>query len=358
MTLHFYQPPTQEPEITQAILKSCYLPLLLMLNQQSGFGLTFNMAGSLLLQLKDMGETEFFTLTKQLIADGKIELVNSVAYHPLMPLTQPKCVTRQIKKNAQILHDLLGVSSPVVFFPPELAVDMAILNLIPNKYVLVDQTAVDSKSIAKYQDKYLLINNRPVCELLRSYPARLAAKGVLELADHETKDLLVTVNDAELFGHHYVERLEVLQDLLASSDFTFITASQAVEKFDHQGVEVSKINDSTWQDCDKFELWNKNILQKQYLDLLQMVYKFAGDSDAFDRANSSCYLYWLSNWPWWHPGFVEKGAQNLLPLIKDSPQTQAAYDKFIEDMWAYHASGEVEKNYQKYDQVRAKTLGI
>ena len=103
--MHFYQPPTQELKITKSVLENCYLPLLRMLSAKSGFGLTLNISGSLMIQLKKSGANEFFDLIKQLIADGKIEMVNSAMYHPLMPITPKDVLERQIVKNSQTLKD-------------------------------------------------------------------------------------------------------------------------------------------------------------------------------------------------------------------------------------------------------------
>jgi len=59
----------------------------------------------------------------------------------------------------------------------------------------------------------------------------------------------------------------------------------------------------------------------------------------------------LSNWPWWHPGLVEKGASNLIKSVKNA-KAEAVYQDFIQSMWRYHKSGKVEMNYQKYGEVR------
>src|SRR5258708_5385530 len=143
MVLHFYQPPTQEPEITKTVLKSCYLPLLRILSEKSGFGLTLNISGGLLLQLKKLGADEFFDLVKKLIGDGKIEIVNSVMYHPLIPIIPKDVITRQINKNRETLKEMLGVETTTGFFPPELALDSESLNLIDSKYIFIDESSLE-----------------------------------------------------------------------------------------------------------------------------------------------------------------------------------------------------------------------
>lgn len=368
MVLHFYQPPTQELKITKSVLEACYLPLLKMLSGKSGFGLTLNISGSLMVQLKKSGANEFFDLVKKLIADGKAEIVNSAMYHPLMPITPKDILERQIETNSQTLKNLLGVESTAGFFPPELAVDKDTLDSIDSNYILVDENAAESKSgmsdsIAKYGEKYLLINNRQIGELFRSYPQRLSVETVINLAQKSSNEenLIVTANDAELFGHHYAERLQVLAELLDTKEIKFITGSEAVAKFGNNARTVSVINPSTWQGCNSFDLWNKNVLQNEYLELLKSVYGLTRGSlegtaeDLFDQANSSCYLYWLSNWPWWHPDLVGTGARNLIKCVRMSnidnqkkAKAEEAYHVFLNKMWQYHWSDQVEEKYKEW----------
>ncbi len=369
MVLHFYQPPTQDVMTTRTILESCYLPLLRMLSRKSGFGLTFNMSGSLLVQLKQLGTDEFFHLVRKLIDEKKVEIVTSVMYHPLMPLTPKDVLIRQIEKNNQTLKNLLGVEKIEGFFPPELAVNTASLDLVNQSYIIIDETALKTKSnlqqsLVKYRKKYLLINNRQVCELMRSYPKKLSAKLVLEAQkNREEEGLIVIANDAELFGHHYSERLEVLVDLLDRKDITFIKTSEAVAQFGDHAISISGIKDSTWQDGQSFDLWTKNPLQKNYLKLLKATYELtSGSSDAaaldfFDQGNSSCYLYWLSNWPWWHPDLVESGAIQLIRTIRglsiakeDKIRLEKMYHSFLQRLWLYHWSGTVESKYKERDE--------
>lgn len=320
MLLHFYQPPTQEDNITWNILTFCYLPLLRMLDHKSGFGLTLNITGCLSDQLKKIKADEFFELIERLEIGGKIELVDSMKYHPIMPLFSEDVLKRQISTGAN------------TFFPPELAIDQKTLDLIPNKYVFVDETALNAKTpIAKHKDKYLLVNNRQICNLFRSYQGNLEAKMITDLV---TSDLTVVANDVELFGHHYTERLQVLSDLLDNPNLKFIRSSEAIEKFGQDSPEVMGIKSSSWQECSEFDLWNKNELQIEYLELLKTC--------DVDSAFSSCYLYWLSNWPWWHPGLVRSGVELM-------PKTNAT-EKFLEHMWVYHNSGQVEKNYEAFNK--------
>jgi len=329
LVLHFYQPPTQEDNITWNILIFCYLPLLRMLDSKSDYGITVNINACLVDQIRKLGSPEFFELIDRLARDGKIEFLNSAKYHPLLHLIPSEVLARQIQTE----YKTRG------FFPSELAVNEAALDQLPYEYVLIDETSLEQYSpLVRYKNKFLLANKRNICELLRGYQGQLKAQNVVELL---SEGLNVTVNDAELFGHHYTERLKILADLLDRTDIKFLTVSQAIAQFGDTALKVDHVKPSTWQNCREFALWDRNELQREYLKLL----KLTPDVDA---AYSSCYLYWLSNWPWWHPGLVERGV-NSLPK---SPQTKT----FLELMHAYHTSGKVEDNYQKFNQSDSKYL--
>lgn len=370
MILHFYQPPTQEPEITKTVLESCYLPLLRILSEKSGFGLTVNISGSLILQLKQMEAYEFFDLVKKLIHEGKIEIINSVMYHPLIPITPKDVVIRQIGKNSQTLKSLLDVEVTDGFFPPELAINNESLNVINSNYIMIDESSLKTtgkikNSIVKYGQKYLIINNHQLCEIMRAYPKKLFVETLVNFMQKISDEdgLVVTVNDAELFGHHYSERLQLLVDLLDTKSITFIKASESVARFGNRAAIISDIKASSWEDCKGFSLWNKNPLQKKYLKLLHIVYELtsgnldSASEDFFDQSNSSCYLYWLSNHPWWHPDLVEKGTKQLMKCIRSSQisgekkiMVEKLYFNFLKDMWQYHWSGMVQIKYKEYDR--------
>ncbi|MEK7571818.1 MAG: hypothetical protein AAB553_06100 [Patescibacteria group bacterium] len=374
LILHFYQPPTQELSITKEVLESCYLPLLRMLSKKSHVGLTFNISGSLLVQLKELDANEFFDLVKRLIEEKKIEIVTSVMYHPLMPLTPKDVLIRQIEKNSQTLKDLLGVEKLEGFFPPELAVNVVSLELVNTPYIVIDETALPTKSkpqsLIKYGKKYLLVNNRQVCELMRAYPKRLSAERVVTLAqrNRDEKDLVIIANDAELFGHHYSERLDVLADLLDRKNITFIKASEVVTMFGSSAISISSIKASTWQDSQGFNLWTKTPLQRKYLKFLKEIYELSLDHsgkevlDFLDQGYSSCYLYWLSNWPWWHPDLVESGAAQLIRAVRrmsipneEKSRLEKMYYRFLQNLWQYHWSGKVETKYRERDEKLLKT---
>ncbi len=144
--LHFYQPPVQDLAITKLVLNSCYIPLLKLIKSQPEVRLTINMAGCLLEQLVKMQQTEFLDLLDEVVGGGQVELVNSPAFHPIIPLSPMEVVERQIEKQRLFTKDAIGREPGRGLFPPELAVEEKLVKWAQGKYdyVIVDETAVSS----------------------------------------------------------------------------------------------------------------------------------------------------------------------------------------------------------------------
>src|SRR3989344_2064132 len=101
LILHFYQPPSQSLTLTELILRSSYLPFLDLLLTHPEIQMTLNISASLLLQLEQIKDHDFFE---------------------------------------KFCH-----SKPVPgFFPPELAVDEKVLRLISKQ---MDFTIIDESSL-------------------------------------------------------------------------------------------------------------------------------------------------------------------------------------------------------------------
>lgn len=372
VVLHFYQPPNQDLSITQSVLESCYLPLLRLLNTKKNFKITLNLSGSLLEQIEKIGSTEFFALVKKLIVDEKVELLNSVMYHSLLPLISSEMQARGSHQNARILERLLGVKSLVGFFPPELAVDHTSLSRFQNQVIFVSEKALSKRKIVHFGSNTLLVGNQKLIHLFRAYPNELDVQKVFHFIQHEypKESLFILPNDAELFGHHYSERLMLLSDLLNSREITFLSIKEAITQFGINAPAVEKIQLSSWQNSSKLHLWTKYRLQKRYLKLATLAAEStAGTSNKqvkkfLDRGWSSCYFYWLSNWPWWYPDIVESGAENLIKSVRSDEslsyeiksKAEKVYYRLLNDIWQYHWSGKVEENYKKYELSREKSL--
>ncbi|OGG19429.1 hypothetical protein A2721_02785 [Candidatus Gottesmanbacteria bacterium RIFCSPHIGHO2_01_FULL_47_48] len=410
LILHFYQPPSQSLTLTELILRSSYLPFLDLLLTHPEIQMTLNISASLLLQLEQIKDHDFFEKIKALGNRGQIEFLNSAIFHPILPLTPLPVITRQIKENAEIVEKFCHSKPVPGFFPPELAVDEKVLRLISKQmdFTIIDESSLNpnfdlkeipKSSIFKFQisNFKFLVSSRSLTELIRGYPTVLHADKLITFINSQIsvpkerganlKSPLVSVSDAEVFGHHYSERTNLLRGLFESGGFRFIKATTALENLKSQVSSLkSSLVASSWQTAREdikagvpFIFWNNphNPLQKKYHRLAQMAYKFLKKCSQeessshtihsaehyFDQGISSCHTYWLSNSPWWHPDLAELGARNLVKTIRTLPvapsQKLAAerfYHRFMLEVWNRHWSGEVENQYRLYDSTRVQFL--
>lgn len=380
LVLHFYQPPTQSLNLTEEILRSCYLPLCNLLLAKENARVSLDFSGSLLLQIQRIPEHELSLKIRQLSETGRVDFLNSPIYHPISPLTPLDVLARQLLENKKVLENFCNVTKFAGIFPPELAIDQKTYDLFrqTEKFVLVDETSGPGLS-----------NNRQLTEIIRSYPTELSAS---KFTDYVSQSLvpspsspLVCATDAEIFGHHYSERINFLKDLFDQKQFEFVKLSEIAAS--PQSLEPrTSIKASSWQTSaedlknnNPYSYWKSatNSLQQRYYELANLAYQAISKVDGelkashvlhsaqthYDQGISSCHPYWLSNLPWWHPDMVEKGAQQLIKAIRTVPianqekhQAETFYHQFLMDLWHHQWSGEVEKKYREFDQNRQKSL--
>lgn len=412
--LHFYQPPTQNLALTETILQSCYLPLLDALERQPEAHFTINLCGSLLEQLEQISSHRFFDRLGALAQRGQIEVLQSPMFHVLLPLTPPDISRRQIKNNTAILQRLCGIAPINGLFPPELAVDQSIIEQF-NDYdiILIDESSVNQQFSfdqiwwqteptkpapgTKKTSAQTVVVSRTISEIIRSVPEAINANKLLDFIQlrapaNQTDVALVSLSDAEIFGHHYVHRLELLKQLLSSERCQFVTLtelrhSQPAQPTPAAATDQSlQIVASTWQTTatdlqhyNPFPLWDNpnNHLHRQFQQLTHLAIASLTDSatrnltdserikaEAYlDRGLSSCHAFWLSNHPWWHPDLAAAGALLIIRAIRSLPLSHAQkktaeelYHSFSLQLWHYHWSDTVTEGYARFDAQRDHLL--
>ena len=121
--LHWYQPYTQKPEILKKIAEESYIPILNSIERNCLGTINCDIAASLIFQLAS-GAPEVLERFRKLKDHGKISLVNTAAYHPILPLVPSEYGKRQLEKNkkAYLEHGLIGAKERLSgVFPPEMA---------------------------------------------------------------------------------------------------------------------------------------------------------------------------------------------------------------------------------------------
>ncbi|MBI5465255.1 hypothetical protein HY946_01445, partial [Candidatus Gottesmanbacteria bacterium] len=143
--LHFYQPPTQFPQITKKIAQESYEKILKIIYYQTGGRLTVNISASLTEQLEALGLGRIIDGFSVLAEEGRIEFVGSAAYHPLLPRIPRSEMVRQIKLNEEINRKYFSSFAPRGFFPPEMAYSPEVGEVVERlgyKWIILDESAL------------------------------------------------------------------------------------------------------------------------------------------------------------------------------------------------------------------------
>lgn len=395
IVLHFYQPPVQDLRVTKQVVESSYIPVLELLEAHPNISVTLNISACLLKQLNKLKRQTFFEKIKLLYSRGQIELLNGPAMHPVIPLISKRTLERQFRKTDWVYKDLLGLDLGKGIFPPELAIDAKNVDELKKygEYFLVDETGLKNKytgeglistpTVVNVMGMKVFVNNRIICDVLRSYTKVLSGQKLADWIKQRTTEnqVIVSVNDVEAFGHHYEERLMALKELFEGNDFEFVKLEQ-LSGMKGEDVEYAE---TSWQNLpeDKhrqgaFWLWRNSVnhLQTSYWELAEMVEKIYNEenghtegyvrdaaSEHLDMGLSSCYAYWLSNWPWWHPDLVEKGVEQLIKCVRTlncskeiKLLAEEKYHKLLLEVWGFHWSGQVEENYRQYEKEWVKLI--
>lgn len=129
--LHLYQPPNQRPDMLEKITKESYLPAMDFVLEHPRVCFAADIARSASEALEQSATGRRFILSlREAVKEKKISLVNTAAYHPILPLIPEKEIKRQLILNEISYKELLKddyIKCEGVF-PPEMAFSE---NIIP-----------------------------------------------------------------------------------------------------------------------------------------------------------------------------------------------------------------------------------
>ncbi len=214
--LHFYQPPTQTPQVLRKICNESYRPLLHVFEEYPNARLAVNFNGVLTDMLMDCGHKDIVEGFRSLAEMGQIEFTGTGKYHPILPLIPREEVKRQINLNAQTNRRFFGRAyAPQGFFPPELCYSQGILQPIIEsgcRWTILSGIAcraawpVDLIYRAKSDGQEIAVFFR---DDVLSNRISFQALGPREFIAHleqwqgERRNIyVVTAMDAETYGHH------------------------------------------------------------------------------------------------------------------------------------------------------------
>jgi len=400
--LHFYQPSGQKNDLLEKIVNQSYRPILSLLRKFPGAKLNINLNGCLTEQLNFFYQ-DVIDEIRDLVELGQIELVGSAKHHAFLPLIPEKEISRQIELGMKTNRDYLGNAyNPQGFFPTELAYAPRIYRSVVRnkfKYLLVDEISVAGKFGALDWENCFQIENNlnevKVVPVNRYWSNQLRSNHEFYIDDFfwfikeafsDQRVTLITANDAEVFGHHYDNRLKVLEKAFKDSEIKLLTISEYLSASHERRIESVKLLPGTWETVEEdinfkdvskqlpYPLWynpENEVQLKQWklawLAISNMAYflqpkndvgwTWHASRDHLDKGLSSCYWWWASCRPWWNPDMICEGASHLIKSVRSSKaglkkklMAEKLYAELTELVWGWHWSGESQKRIDVFEK--------
>ncbi len=368
--LHLYQPPTQTKEVVDKIVHECYALIPELLKKHPKMRLTINFSGSLLELLDKHGHKDLIETYRKFVKEGRVELVGSAMYHPLMPLVSPEMMKRQIKRNNAVLKGYFGDAYvPRGFYFPEMAYSRAAGEVVKElgfEWTILDEihssVPVEPDITYKILDSGLIavFRNR---EFSRSFPPEFIMTNL-----NRAPDPLVTAHDGELYGHWHTDDKGFYEKAFTAGNIRMLTVSEYIqERKDGKAIKLRKASWESTEDelavRNPFALWNapnNEVHQKlwQFAAMAEKIVMAHPKDEHFERAETildkgfaSCAWWWASGrklGPFspvsWNPTEIEKGAVTLLNSVRslktiplaDRLKVEKAFSIFRELVWTIH----------------------
>jgi predicted glycosyl hydrolase (DUF1957 family) len=374
--LHLYQPPSINEDTIRAVQRNSYSFIVKILKENKKAKITVNINASLMEHLEEFGYSDLIKDINKLALRGKIELVLSAAYHPVLALIPIEEAKRQIKKSLETSKKYFPKVNIKGFFFPEMVYDKRVakyLKTIGIKWIILDELSYKGKfNQVDYSKKYIDKNSGlQIVFRNRNYSKDYPPKIILELLKEKyLQEVVLSGTDAELYGDRHVDYTGDFYYAVNNKKVDCQTVGDFLSGLKQKEVINPKI--ASWDTSEKelkggeaLYLW-KNPKNKIHIKLweltnlsLKLVKRNKRDKGyswaryRLDRGLSSCVYWWASEknfdlWdgPSWHPDQVISGAEDLIKSIrslgsisiKDKLKAEKMYLKIEELVWKKHWS--------------------
>ena len=387
--LHFYQPYNQQPDILERIVNESYRKIISGLAINPKAKITVNINAGLTELLVKNGYRDVVDQLRDFAQKGQIQFTGGVKYHPFLPLLPEKEIKRQIKLNDQTNKKYLGKAwQPKGFFSPELAYSKKVANVVKEmgfKWMIAEEVAVEKKDFEKiynikgFDDFKIIFRDKRISVLILSAVVRDLKSLIQEIGQEEIKKkrYLLTVMDAETFGHHRPGLEKFLFQIYKDKKIPKLFVSDLIKKFGtNQYIEP---RDSTWSSQEQdfwlekekkrsFTLWNHpdNPIHKLQWEftyfVISLVWKINKKAlwykevrQKLDRALQSDQYWWASAKPWWSLEMIEQGAFILKDVIFSIPniskrhknKAELYYRQILDLAFQWQRSGKIRQAYRQ-----------
>jgi len=351
--LHFYQPATLEREVIVEAIKKSYQRIIKALIKNKNIKFTINVNGCLLKKMDELGYRSLIDDMKKLAKRGQIELVGTIAYHPIAPLIPEFEIKKQIKLQETILKKYFGDIKLKGFFLPEMAYSEEAAKLIKKlryEWIILDEIAATGKLSTMDCEKIYLDSSSGLQVVFRqrNHSQDYVPQVINRLLKKHFDGIIITATDAELYGLRHRDVSGGFEKILTDPELKTITISEFI-KLNKDQLET-KVIPSSWESSEAEILANnphaiwrdeQNEIQVKIWELanlaLDTIQKFSNDPQ-FDwaelhlrRGLASCTFWWASGKEMssfktlsWSPDEIERGLNELIKSIRtlDDPDTR------------------------------------
>jgi len=331
---------TNNGKIIRKVSEKCYLPanrlMLELLARHPEFKITYSLSGVLLDQLEEYAP-EVLLSFQELVATGRVELLNETYYHSLAYLYSPTEFRRQVREHRKKLIDLFRYE-PESFRHTELVYNNALAKEVEDLgYRAILAEGADHilgwrSANFLYQPKgapklRLLLKNYKLSDDIafrfssrewREWPLDAAKFATWLGAINGAGELVNLFMDYETFGEHQwadtgiFDFLRALPtELLKHPDNDFVTVGEAARRFAPRD-EIDAPDFYSWADTERdLSAWLGNPMQQDAARRLYALEKPVLRTrderliGSWRRLGTSDHLYYMCT-KWWQDGDVHK----------------------------------------------------
>jgi len=340
--LHCYQPSTQFPDVFHRVVRECYEPIVSILEANTNSCITLNISGALVEQL-GMSYGGLLGRIKSLQTLGRVDLTGSACYHPLLPYIPDDEIRRQVRLNEQIYKTNFGIVIPEGsgFFAPEMSINKHVCQVIKEmgySYTMADESVLPmGKKDCLNQSRVFIDKDSGLKIVCRHKNLSLdiafsKLRSISEFLDLTAgMPYVILAMDAETFGHHRPEQMELLRSMLQyyviSDNLKLIKLLNLLEAEPPVEIDVAK---SCWG--EGFKRWDncENKIHTAQWKLLNLAIKAVNEyperdgayweaRGLLDKGLQSDQFWWASSNPCWHYKMVDRGASLLKEAVQMLP---------------------------------------
>ncbi len=370
--LHLYQPPTQTKEIVDQIVKESYAFIPQLMRQYPHLRLTMNFSGSLLELMEAHGYHKILNEYREFVETGRIELVGSAMYHPILTFFSDEEIRRQITLHTEISQRIFGNAyKPKGFYIPEMAYSKKVADIIYSlgfEWTILDEIHI-SKCKPDNSVRYVIAHNGlRVLFRDRSFSKSFPPQSIIEQRDEIDGQTLIIAHDGELYGHWHKDDHGYYKKAFTDPAIVMSTISEYMNSLKQEKIITPR--EASWESLEEelneqnpFKLWNASdnvihtSLWKFVLFTLETVTAHADDKNYIsarkhaDRGMASCAWWWSTRAKLietapisWSPTDIEKGARELIFAMRSLAtipletrlHAEKIYAKLTQLIWETH----------------------